>query len=173
MSGISISLAQLLIIGIPQGFIFVLGIYILTRTKFELFKYLILSSIVTLLTYLIRFLPISIGINSMLSLLVLILLFLITYKLNLPQIIRLIVSVIAIFLFICFSEILNEAILYILFGKIRTQDLLNSSSPLIKSISMIPTNIILAILVLVSYIFVIKIKNKKAKHGEVGKETGE
>ena len=152
MSGISISLAQFFIIGIPQGFLFVLATYIFTKTKFNFKKYILISSIVTVLTYLIRFLPITIGVNTMLSLLVLIMTFLISYKFDLPKIVNLIVSVIIIFFMIGVSELLNEIILNLIFGKVQSQALLNSGSPLVRSLCMLPTNIIFAAIVLIVYL---------------------
>jgi uncharacterized membrane protein YcaP (DUF421 family) len=76
-------------------------------------------------------------------------------------------------MFICISEIINEIILMLAFGKVRTQDLLNSSSELMRSLFMIPTNIIFAIIVFVSYIVLSKKKSKKELNGEVSEKTGE
>lgn len=171
MSDISISPIQFVIIGIPQGFLFVLATYIFTKTKFNFKKYVLISSIVTVLTYLIRFLPITIGVNTMLSLLVLIMAFLIVYKFDLPKIAELIVSVIVIFFIIGVSELLNEIILNLIFGKVQSQALLNSGSPLIRSLSMIPTNIFFAAIVLIIYLILSGKKNKKDKNGEAGKKS--
>ncbi len=172
MTNISIGPLQFLIIGVPQGFLFVLAIYIMTRTKFDIKKYIVLSAEVSILTYMIRFLPISLGVNSMLSFLVLVVLFLITYKYDLQRIIRLIVSVISIFMFICLSELINELLLFIIFGKIKTQALLNSSSDLTKIISLTPTNIIFAVILLITFIILQKTKSKKEKYGETCEKTG-
>lgn len=172
MSGISISLTQLLIIGIPQGFLIVLALYILTRTKINLGKYLSLSVVFTLTTYLVRFLPISIGVNSMLSFLVLILIFLIVYKLDLIKIINLIINTLVILLVVCISEIVNAFSLKLFFG--ITQKTLNESTPLLKSICMIPSNVMLVLFVLISHL-VIKnyLKKEKEDNGDSGKKTGE
>lgn len=172
MSNLAISMTQLLIIGVPQVFLCVLAVYVFTKTKFEIKNYIILSSVVILVTYLVRFLPITLGVNSMLSFLAMILLFLLIYRPDLPNIINLIVSVIIIFMFVGFSEIINELILVLIFGKIKTMELLNLSSELIRSLYMIPTNITLAILILISYFILLKIKNKKEKHGEVSEKAG-
>lgn len=167
MANISISLIQFLIIGIPQGFLFVLAIYIYTKTKFNLFKYLLLSSVFTVITYLIRFLPISIGVNSMLSLLILILMFLILYKLDLTKIIKLIINVILIMLVISALEIINELMLQS-FGV--SQKILNASVPLTKSLYMIPSNIMFAVFVLISYLIM---KNPLKKESEINGNPGE
>lgn len=167
MSNISISLIQFLIIGIPQGYLFVLAIFIFTKTKFDIFKYLLLSSVFTIITYLIRFLPISIGVNSMLSLLILIVMFLILYRLDLSKIIKLIVNVILIMLVISASEIINELILEN-FGV--SQKILNASVPLTKSLYMIPSNIMFAVFVLISYLIM---KNSSKKEKKIDGNPGE
>lgn len=170
MSDIAISPTQFFIIGIPQGFLFVLATYIFTNTKFNFKKYIFISSIVTVLTYLIRFLPITIGVNTMLSLLVLIMAFLIVYKFDLPKIAELIVSVIVIFFIIGVSELFNELILNFAFGKAKSQALLNSSSSVIKSVSLIPSNIIFAVIVLIVYLILSNKRNKKDENGKAGKK---
>lgn len=171
MSDISISPAQFFIIGIPQGFLFVLAIYVFTQTKFNVKKYLFMSSIVSLLTYLIRFLPITIGVNSMLSLLVLIVVFLVSYKFDLPKIVHLIASSIVIFIIICISEFLNELVLNFTFGKTQSQELLNSSSAWVKSTSLIPTNIFFAVIILIIYFILFRSKNRRGENGEACKKT--
>lgn len=171
MSDISISPIQFVIIGIPQGLLFVLATYIFTKTKFNFKKYVLISSIVTVLTYLIRFLPITIGVNSMLSLLVLIVVFLIIYKFDLPKIVTLISSSIIIFIIICISEFLNELILNFVFGQTKSQEFLNSSSAVVKSASLIPSNIIFAVIVLIVYFVLFSKRNKKDENGKAGKET--
>lgn len=171
MSDISISPAQFFIIGIPQGLLFVLATYIFTKTRFNSKKYISISSIVTILTYLIRFLPITIGVNSMLSLLVLIVVFLVSYKFDLPKIVNLIASSIVIFIIICISEFLNEFVLNLVFGKVQSQAMLNSGSPLIRSLSMLPTNIFFAAIILIIYFILLRSKNRRGENGETCKKT--
>ena len=72
MNGISVSLAVLLINGVPECLLVAWGMYIFTGTRLQANKYLLLSGIYIVATYLIRFLPITLGINTVLFLFVLI-----------------------------------------------------------------------------------------------------
>jgi hypothetical protein len=174
MPGISISLIQLIIIGVPQGFLLVGWVYVSTKTKFDIKKYLILSLIFTLATYFIRFLPIAVGVNTMLSMLILILAFQLVYRFNLQKIIKLIISVIGVILVITASELLNGILLNVIFGQAKAQELINSSSPLTKSLSFIPSNVVFAVALLVLYMVFSKMgKNKRSRNGKASEKTGE
>lgn len=75
MSSISISLVELLVKGIPEGLLDVLAVFILTQQKFVLKKYVIISVVFIISNYLVRLLPINFGVNTMIGLLILVLLF--------------------------------------------------------------------------------------------------
>lgn len=166
---LKISWIELLVKGFPEGFLSVLSIYIFTNTKFNRNKYILLSILMTICTYLIRLLPISLGVNTMLSLLILIILFIILGKAE-PQAVIKSVIIMAIFLFV--SEGINSLILYAMFGMEKAQTFVND--PTSKSLSSIPSTIIFAVIVLVTY-FVLKNRraNKKVKDGEVRDSFGE
>lgn len=167
------SLIELLIKGIPESFLFVLAVNVFTRTKFDLKKYLVLGSIFTLITYLTRWLPINLGTHTMLSLLALIFLYLIAYKVDLQYIIKSIISVIAIAIIIVVSELIDLLLLSEIYGKIKAEELLNSSSPLIKSVSALPSILIFGIVVLVIYLIMSKKDKSKVKeHGKTDQKTG-
>lgn len=170
MSGISISPVQLLIIGIPQGFLAVLGIFIYSQIKVKLRNYLILSLILTSLTYFIRFLPISIGVNTMLSMIILIISFQIIYRFDLRKIVKLIVSVVGVFLTLAVAELLNGLIINLLFGEAKAEQLVNSNVPLVKSLSYSPSNIVFAFILFLFYYFISKkTKSKKDDVGTISK----
>ena len=95
---LKLSWIELLMKGIPEGFLDVLAIYIFTNTKFEKSRYVILSVLFIASTYLIRLLPINLGVNTMLGLLVLILIFIVGCKAEPPKVIKSVI-VMAIFLF--------------------------------------------------------------------------
>ncbi len=155
MSNISISLIELLIKGIPEGLLDVLAIYILTKTPFDKKKYILISSIFIVTTYLIRWLPINLGVNTMISLLVLVVIFLCTTKIDLTKLIKSIISM-AIILITC--EEINILLLIAIFGKNSAQELLSSSIG--KSLYGSPSTVFFAIVIFIIY-FVIK---KKAKN---------
>lgn len=172
MESIAISVTQLIIKGIPEGFLTMLALHVLTRTKINWKKYLLLSSIYVVLTYLIRFLPITLGVNTILSLLTLILLFQITYKTQLGEVVRSVVSTVLIMIFVMISEILNMLVLYAIYGQSKAEELLNSGTELTKSVATIPSTIFLGFFIFIAYLVLTKMEKRKNEHGEDGKKTG-
>jgi len=167
------SLIELLIKGLPESFLFVLALYIFTRVKFDYKKYMLLSLMLTLIIYLTRWLPINLGTHTMLSLLFLILLFLIVNKVNLQNIIKSIISVVILAIILMISEVLNLLLFNAIFGQAESEKLFNSSSALIKSVSMLPSTIIFALTLLVIYfLLLIYDKSKKAKDGKASEKIG-
>ena len=79
MEGIAVSTAMFLLKGIPEGFLVAWGMHILTNTPVRRKPYLMLSLLYIVITYLIRFLPITLGINTVLSLFVMIFSYQIVY----------------------------------------------------------------------------------------------
>jgi signal transduction histidine kinase len=170
---ISASLFDLLIKGIPESFLFVLAVYVFTRIRFNFKKYVILSLIFTFIIYLTRWLPINLGTHTMLSLLILILLFIVANKVDLQMIIKSIVSVIIIAIIIVISEELNVLLLIAFWGQSKAGKLLSGSSIMV-SVYEIPSTVIFALVILASYFVLAKIdKNKKVKNGEIGAKTSE
>jgi uncharacterized membrane protein (UPF0136 family) len=164
----------LLITGVPQGFLFVLALYIFTRTNTDIIKYVIQSLILIVVTYLLRFLPINLGVHTMLILLALIILFMAFNKVSLAKFVNAIVSVVIIAIIIIITELLNVLFLDLVFGQAETNILIYHSSPLIKSLSEIPSNAIFALIILASYFVLAKIdKNKKVKNGAIGAKNSE
>ena len=173
MVGISISPIELLIKGTPEGFLFVLAVYILTRTKIDWLKYVIQSLIFIVMTYALRLLPINIGTHTMLSLLALIILFMAFNKVSLQKLISAITSVIIIAIIVFISEELNLLLLIAIWGQSKTNALLSGTSIMV-SVYEIPSTVIFALVILASYFVLAKIdKNKKVKNGEIGAKTGE
>ena len=111
MSGISVSIAVLLIKGIPECLIVAWAIHVFTNTPVEPKKYFLLAGIYILTTYLIRLLPITLGINTVLSLFVLIFAFQIIHKAGLAKVIRAIISSVIILILTAFSEVFNVILL--------------------------------------------------------------
>ncbi len=173
MDGIAISVTQLLIKGIPEGFLTMLALHVLTRTKIDGKKYSLLSSVYVVLTYLVRFLPITLGVNTMISLLTLILLFQVTYKTQLGKVVKSVVSAVLIMTFVMISEILNMLILYIIFGQSKAEELLNFGSELTQSLVTIPSSIFLGLFIILSHVILTRMEKRKNEHGEANKKTGD
>ncbi len=170
MNGISISVIQLLIKGVPEGMLTVLALHFFTRTKIVWKKYLILSALYIASTYLIRFLPIKLGINTMLSFLVLILLFQAAYRAQLEKVASSVISSVAILILVVISEALNITFLKLLFGYDKAIELLQSDNLLIKNISITPSTIFLAIFAFGGHLVLTTIEKRKKEHGEAGEE---
>lgn len=173
MTSFSDSVIELLIKGIPETFLFVWAVNVLTRTKFELKKYLTISIILMIITYLTRWLPISLGTHTMLVLLCLIFLYLITNKLDLQFIVKTITSIILIAIIVVVAEVLDMMLLTAIFGKITAESYFNSTSSLIRSVSALPSITIFGIIVLMIHLIMSK-KDKKGlcKDGETVKKVG-
>jgi len=172
MSGIAVSPIELLIKGIPESILILIALHVFTETKIVLKKFLLLNLLYLITTYLIRLLPIALGVNTILSLLALILLFLIIYKIDLSKIVRSIVAAIVIITMVMAAEVLNMLLLNIVFGEKKAAELLGYGSALTKSICTIPSTLIFAVFVLVGAVVLARInKYWKEKDGKAGTET--
>jgi len=162
-----ISILELIIKGIPEGFLDVLCIYVFTRTSIEKKKYILQSIITVLAIYLIRQLPINYGVNSILSLLFFAILFSFIYKMPFSKIIKA-GMVTIIIIFIC--ELINVYLLYQVFGSELTQQLLSESVS--KSICGIPSTVLFALIILISSYILKRIdKHRKGINGEISEKN--
>jgi len=168
MKNISVNFIVLLINGIPQSLLTVLAVHIFTKTKISFKKYLLLSFICAIAAYLIRFLPIAIGVNTVLVLFVIVIEFEFMYKPKLSKLIRIIVSTIITFLMIVISEILGMLLLTAMYGQGYAIGFLNSSNGLIQGLSTIPINIFLGAFVCIGYLVLRQVEKRKGKDGEAG-----
>lgn len=173
MTGISVSIAVLLIKGLPEGLLVAWAIHIFTGTRVEIKKYFLLSLIYVLATYLIRLLPITLGINTVLVLFVLIFAFQIIYKAGLSKVIRAIISSVIVLILIAFSEVLNVLLLTSLYGREAAERLFTSADGLTRALYSSPSNVFLGLFVVAGY-FIMKFVQKKrtVKNGKVCEETG-
>lgn len=172
MSGISISIVELTIKGIPEGLLLILALHLFTKTKIESKKYFILSGSYIVITYLIRMLPIQLGINTMLSILTLVLLYQLAYRGQLEKLARLVASAVVILILIMIAEALNIFLLEMIFGVEKTLQLLSSGNGLMKSISTIPSTIFTAVFILAVNALMKKLERRKKGNGEIGSSAG-
>ncbi len=162
-----LSWIELLIKGIPEGFLDILAMYILTKAKFNKKKYLSISLIFIVLTYFVRMLPINYGVNAMISILVFMLLFVLFCDVEFPLAIK---SAITVMIFLFVSEGFNALLLIALYGRDQTQALFDS--PLAKSIYGIPSTLFFALFILITYLVLSRLnKIRKDTDGEAGKEN--
>ena len=157
-----ISLIELLIKGIPEGIISIFGLFILTKTKFDSKKFLFSSISLIFLTYLIRFLPLSYGVNTMLSLLVIIVIAVVLNSIDLSKSIKATLIIAAI---IILSETITVGFMQIYLGKEKLN--LIMGEPISKSIASIPSTIIYGIVVaVIFFVYRKKFSYKKDNDGE-------
>jgi hypothetical protein len=163
------TLIELLIKGVPEGFLDVLAIYLLTKTVFDKKKYLLLSLAFIVSTFIIRNVTDNVPVNTMLSLLILIIFFVTICKAPPFTVIKSTLFM-AITLIIC--ETLNGAVLVLIFGQDTAKAFFDHAVS--RSISGIPSTLFFALAIVIYYLIVKKInKNKKAEYGEISEKTGE
>jgi hypothetical protein len=185
---LKISLIELLIKGIPEGLISIFAFFVFAKIKSNAKLFFGTSAVFVFSTYLIRFLPILPGVNTILSVFVLIVF---AFKvLNVP-VINSIKSSLYIAILVLSSEVLGGAVYFILFGKtfidklnvlgklkdangiarnLTNEQIFNEQFQ--KSIYGIPSTVILLILVVVVYA-IIKIIEKKRieKNGKIDSQV--
>ena len=85
---LKISMFEFLLRGLPEAFLFVFAAFALTRTKLDIKKYFLASIILASVAYLVRFLPIQYGVNSILIIFVIIVMMNIMFKIDMMSAIR-------------------------------------------------------------------------------------
>ena len=174
MNGIAVGLAVLLIKGIPECLIVAWAIHVLSNTRVTLTKYLLLAGIYIVATYLIRLLPITLGINTVLFLFVLIFSFQIINNSNLSKVIRAVVCSVIILILIAISEVLNVLLLSAMYGAQQAEALFTSADGLTRAIYSTPSNVFLALLTLACYFVMKAIRKKKgSQNGEADTATSQ
>jgi len=173
MNGISVSLAMLFLKGIPEGLLVTWAIHTFTLSKMNVKQYLLLSLIYISATYLIRFLPITLGVNTILSLFVLIFAYQVVHRVGLSKVIRAMISSIIILVLIALSELLNVLLLTMMYGRTRAEELFTSSNGLTQSLYSIPSTVFLAIFVTCAYFIIRYFTVRKLKNGKTREEIGQ
>jgi uncharacterized membrane protein len=171
MDGIAVSIAMLFLKGIPEGFLVAWGMQILTSTRVEKKKYLMLSGLYIVITYLIRFLPITLGINTVLSLFVMIFSYQLVYHVGLTKMVRAMIASVIILVFTAVSEILNVVLLTVLYGSEQANVLVTSGNELAQAIYTSPSTVFLALFTVAGYFIAKAIDKRKRENGKMGKEA--
>jgi len=141
-----------------QGFTFVLGVFAFSRRKIVLKTYVLTSLLVTVIIYVVRLLPISFGVHTIIIMLFLILICIIIFKMSAYTTIR---SALLIIVLLLICEMADIAVMIQILGeeKFQSMMLLTSDKAIIGSV---PT-IFFAMLIALKY-FVLN--NTKKKNGE-------
>ncbi len=160
MSLLSASLIEFVVKGIPEGFLFAWAMFVFTRTEMDKKKYILISLASSITTYAIRLLPINYGVNTMLSLLVLIILFISICKVDIT---RVILSALGVTIILFISEEMNILLLRSIYGTEKTITLLTSTMG--KTIYGIPSTFFFALIILIAR-FVIRKKEQAKEEDE-------
>jgi hypothetical protein len=143
---------ELIIKGIPEGLLDVLGIYLLTKSKMILKNYLITSFIFIIIKFVLKNL-LNMGVSTMISLLILVLISVIYNHIEITKTIKAIL-IVALVLFLC--DFLNVLILFLIYG--------NKAGEFVgfkKAISSIPSTIIFSVSLFLYYFYSKKASIKK------------
>lgn len=154
---LKVSLVELFFRGFPETLLFLWAINLINMKKLTIKRWILLSSILTVVIYLIRMLPIQYGVNTLIAVVILIISEYLVNKLPLEKAIASSLIVITL-LSIC--EFINFMLLRYLFN-INTSKLMNE--PLPKILLGIPSLVFFAAFVFVFYTF----NKKKIMKGKI------
>lgn len=141
-----ISWFEFIVRGIPEEFLFVLAVYTFSKTGINLKKYLLSGTIFWILASSIRLLPIQYGINTILSLIALIILVSYINKIDVVKAIR--AGLITLIMEFVFEGINLLIIQFIL--KVDLNVMMNN--PILKTLYGLPSIILFGIFVITYYI---------------------
>lgn len=164
---------MLLAKGIPEAFLMALGIHILTETKINWRKFIIMIAILFLMATGLRALHMSTGINTVLSLFGVLVTFQLLYRSGLQEIIRTIIAPIIILIFISIAEMLNLLILAMIYGLDAANTMIRTPNGWTQCLYSAPSTIILALLLLAASAVLKLIRKRKKENGDLGEETRE
>lgn len=169
----AVSNEMLLAKGVPEAFLVALGIHILTETKVDWKKYLLMSFMFILMPYLLRQLPISSGINTVLSLFGLIFVFQLLYHSGLQKIVRAMISPIIILILISVAEMLNLLILSMIYGFEAANMMFKTPNGWAQCLCTWPSTVFLALLLLAAHKVIQSMRKRKIQDGKDHEGIGE
>ena len=169
----AVSNEMLLAKGVPEAFLVALGIHILTETKVDWRKYLVMSFLFILMPYLLRQLPISSGINTVLSLFGLIFVFQVLYRSGLQKIVRAMISPIIILILISVAEMLNLLILSLIYGFDTANLMFKTPNGWEQCMYTWPSTVFLALLLWAAYAVIKAMRKRKPQDGKDGEKISE
>lgn len=142
---------------ILQGFAFILGIFAFNRKKIVLKEYILVSIVISFIYYLVRLLPISFGVHTIISLILLFLVCIFIFKMPIYTTIR---STLLVTVLLLSSEMANVWLMISILGQEKFEQMM--SVPIEKAIIGIPSAFTFASLILLSYFIFTKSKNHSA-----------
>ncbi len=128
-----------------QAFIIVFGIYTFNRQKIERKKYLLTSIMFAVITFLVRQLPISFGVHTIINMLIFIITCIVLLKMPAIKVIR---SMSIVFVLLLVSEMVGMLFASVMFGNNRIQNIMENSIQ--RALLSIPINLIFLLMVTLS-----------------------
>lgn len=159
-------LAEIFLNSLPQNFAMVLGIYAFNKQKIQAKKFWICMAISMGIIFIIRILPVSLAIHTLLGMIVL--LFLGVYYLGFP-IHKAIKSVFYTTIIILLIEIINVEILTRIYNKDGFKAIM--ADPLTNAIAGFPASMALFIIILILYLLLTKHSKRSSDNGETSGPT--
>lgn len=140
-----------------QGFMYCLGIYAFSLKKVETKKYLFASGIFIVISYIMRLLPVSFGVHTILDLICLFILGVLFLKMPALSTIR---SILAITVLLLITELISVFLMTNLLGQALFDTMMTDS--LGKAIIALPSSLIFALLITLSYVILMKLRRNRA-----------
>lgn len=141
---------EFLLRALPEGFLFIFAIYTFSKIRVDIKKYIISSIISAIIIFLVRMLPISYGVHTILAMGIVIILAIYINKIDMIKSIK---SVLIFVIFQFLSEGLNVFIIQTI-CKVDMDKVF--SNPVLKTLYGIPSLIILGTVILSYYIYILK-----------------
>lgn len=138
-----LSFLEFVVRGIPEGILFIFSVYVFSNTKIETKNFIIASLSLSIATFLVRMLPISYGIHTILNIIVLVIIATIIIKVSIIDAIRSGILT-AILMFVC--EGINMGLIQITHGSDMERIF---TDPVLKTVYGIPSLMIFTIILLV------------------------
>lgn len=159
------NLLELLVRGIPESFISMLGVYAFSKTIFRIKPYLISSLVLFFGTILIRSLPINTSYFVMLIFLLIVILSITIVKTGLSRGIK---GSIVTYIFLIVTESFNTFLLFALYGK-DIKDRIASDATY-RTLHFIPSTLVFALIIITSFVYLNR-KRLGTKNGTGGKKN--
>lgn len=157
-------IAEVGLVYLPQDISIIIGIYTFNKQKIQFKKFLACIVITLIAISLIRLLPISFGIHTLLGMIVLI--FLGIFLLGFP-IHKTIMSVFITTIILLIVEIINMKVLTIIYGADGFKTIMDN--PITNAVAGFPVSVLLFVIILILYF---KLTKQAIRSGDDGKTGG-
>lgn len=136
-----------------QGFTIVLGVYAFNRKKIDVKRYIFTSILVSIISSLVRLLPINFGIHTILNMIFLFLISILMLKMPAFNIMR---SALLATLLLLVIEVVDVALMILIFGNEQFESMMVNAVN--KAILGLPCTIVFAVVTVLTYVYLTKEK---------------